>query len=170
MEIGKGELEAGSEVEIRLLEDIGNALPAKSHKGYDSGFRDALESMVLALRGVDAERVREAVTEALDAFANNAPDANGRATELQTDAADRGLWKTTIVVWSEESAGNPSYREASDLVRDGESGESFISEQRSELIRDPSQWPDTDFFGEHSSEDDDESDDDGDDALPAPGM
>ncbi len=57
----------------------------------------------------------------------------------------RTMWRTTLVVWSEF---DPKDLEASELVRDAESGESYIAESRTELVKDRTQWPETEFFGE----------------------
>lgn len=119
-----------------------------------------------AIRDAKAREVASALFSAVDAPS----DAAREPVQAPPSPADgRGLWKTTIVVWSEKSAGNPMHWEASDLVRDGESGESFISDHTSEFISDPSQWPDTDFFDLDSSEDG-ESDSDDDESMPSPGM
>lgn len=57
----------------------------------------------------------------------------------------RGLWKTTIVVWSDF---DPRSMESSELVRDGETGDSLIEESSTDFITDKSKWPDIDFFGD----------------------
>lgn len=129
-----------------------------------------------AARGAKAAEMAMALFVPNDqASAVDAPsDAAREPVQAPPRHADgRGLWKTTIVVWSEESAGDPMHREASELVRDGESGESYIEFQSSELFLDPAQWPDTDFFGPRSQDDDEDDgsdDEDGSDAMPAPGM
>jgi hypothetical protein len=274
--------------------------------GYDAGYKDALESMVLALRGVVwPAQVSEAVTTALDAFANNAPEpaevapeqdlvtvayvaqgahamllercekdglyhppvgevefidevirhaatldeivtrdhpdglsgvfayevaepfgaeygawyldgghelpaaagdlkareiadrliagmASSALQERRVDGAEsesaeaapaeeappaqrgerEGLWKSVITVWSDV---DPQLMEASELVLDGESGDSFIESCEAAFVTDRTQWPDTDFFGSGDDEDSDEDEDEDDDdeaarALPAPGM
>ncbi len=56
--------------------------------------------------------------------------------------------------------------EASELVLDGESGDSFIESCEAVFVTDRTQWPDTDFFGSQDDEDDDSEPDTG----PAPGM
>jgi hypothetical protein len=54
------------------------------------------------------------------------------------------LYKTTIVVWSEY---DPSKLEASELVHDGEIGDSYISSQDTIKVNDKEQFPDVEFFG-----------------------
>lgn len=73
----------------------------------------------------------------------------------------KALYKTTIVIWSED---NPTDKmELSALAREAESGSAYCSKMRSERVRDPSkdeEWDGTEFFGE-----DGEEDESGDDAT-----
>ena len=62
------------------------------------------------------------------------------------------LYKTTIIIWSED---DPSGMELEDLGREATSGNSYCSKQVSELIRNPSQDPDwdgTEFFKDPEDE------------------
>jgi hypothetical protein len=53
-----------------IIEKISSDLPAEG--GYEKGFKDALESMLLALgQSIDPLVLQEAVTTALDAYGNN---------------------------------------------------------------------------------------------------
>lgn len=56
-----------------LHERLAQAFPSGS-PDYDTGYRDALESVALALAavGVPLSQLDDAITTALDAFANNA--------------------------------------------------------------------------------------------------
>lgn len=57
----------------KLIARIHVALPEGS-EDYDYGYRDALESMVLALEAVlPIKKIETAVQTALDAFENNVP-------------------------------------------------------------------------------------------------
>lgn len=103
------------------------------------GYPDlALDSRVHAVR----KKLWAALSDAPSTAA--ATDAPGNAG-APTQEGGRTMWRTTVVVWSDF---DPRHLEVSDLVRDGESGESFISESHSELVRDRTQWPETEFFGE----------------------
>jgi hypothetical protein len=62
------------------------------------------------------------------------------------------LWKTTIEIWTDY---NPAEVEIADLAQEATTGAAFCTEQRVEEIRDPAQFPITDFFS--MSEDDDEA-------------
>lgn len=56
------------------------------------------------------------------------------------------LFKTTIIIWSEE---NPNSMELEDVAREATSGEAYCSSMRSELIEEPekdSAWDGTEFF------------------------
>lgn len=56
------------------------------------------------------------------------------------------LFKTTIVIWSEE---DPAGIELSDLARDATDGESYCSKQVSQIVESPSgdpDWDGTEFF------------------------
>lgn len=67
------------------------------------------------------------------------------------------LYKTTIVIWSEE---DPSHMELSHLARDAETGNSYCAKSESVRVHDPAKDPDydgTEFFG---AEDDGEDEDD----------
>lgn len=57
------------------MERLNDALPA-GDGDYDDGYRNAAQSLVLAFAksGVPLQKIRDAVTTTLDAFANNAPD------------------------------------------------------------------------------------------------
>lgn len=103
------------------------------------GYPDlALDSRVQAVR----KKLWAALSDAPSTAA--ATDAPGNAGS-PTQEGGRTMWRTTVVVWSDF---DPRDLEVSALVRDGESGESFISESHSELVRDRTQWPETEFFGE----------------------
>lgn len=52
------------------------------------------------------------------------------------------LYKTTIVIWTDYM---PSV-EIDDLAREAVSGNAFCSEQETVEVRDPDEFPDTDFF------------------------
>lgn len=68
---------AGEEARVEEIQAaVESALPGGGGD-YDAGYRDALQSVVLALAnaGVPANQLHDAVTTALDAFANNAPEA-----------------------------------------------------------------------------------------------
>lgn len=79
-----------------------------------------------------------------------------------------GLYKTTIVIWSEY---DPQDVELEDLARDATSGEAFCDKQKTVFITDQGKFPDTEFFGvEDGAEEegamagwdgDEEDDDDG---------
>lgn len=65
------------------------------------------------------------------------------------------LYKTTIVIWSEE---DPSHLELEDLARDATSGDSYCSKQelaRVDPLSDPD-WDGTEFFGEYPDDEDDD--------------
>ena len=71
----------------------------------------------------------------------------------------KNLYKTVIVVWSEY---NPAATdiESSELVRDGECGDSYISSSDTVFVEDPSKdsdWDGTEFF--NGGWDDEEVDD-----------
>lgn len=54
---------------------IVQAMPApEGEASYEQGYRDALESVVLALKADPGLKLFDAVTAALDAYANNAPE------------------------------------------------------------------------------------------------
>lgn len=53
------------------------------------------------------------------------------------------LYRTTIIVWS---SSNPLGMEASQLVREGEVGDAYISRQITDRVTDPSEFPNTEFF------------------------
>lgn len=53
------------------------------------------------------------------------------------------LWKTTLMIWSDY---NPSDLKISDLAREAECGDSFCNSREDELITDPTQFPETEFF------------------------
>jgi len=58
----------------------------------------------------------------------------------------KGLYKTTIVIWSDF---NPEHLEIDDLARDAMSGESYCSKQECNLIYDSENdvdWDGTEFF------------------------
>lgn len=66
------------------------------------------------------------------------------------------LWKTTIIVWSED---DPSEFELEDLAREAVSGGAYCSKQIAEEIDDPAgdpDWDGTEFFGIDEPEEDDE--------------
>ena len=103
------------------------------------GYPDlALDSRVHAVR----KKLWAALSDAPPTAA--ATDAPGNAGAPAQEGG-RAMWRTTVVVWSDF---DPRHLEVSELVRVGESGESFISDSHSELVRDRTQWPETDFFGE----------------------
>ena len=60
-----------------------------------------------------------------------------------------GLFKTTIVIWSEYNPSADSVTELSDFARDAESGESYCSKFDTEFVHahenDPD-WDGTEFF------------------------
>ena len=61
-------------------------------------------------------------------------------------AGPRRLWKTEIVIWS---AYDPQKIEVSELARDGEQGDAYITKAHSELISSPyvqDDGPPEDFF------------------------
>jgi hypothetical protein len=60
-----------------------------------------------------------------------------------TSQNQRGLFKTTIIIWSEYDGSGASLE---DLARDATSGESHCHSQKSEWIEDPKN--DKDFSGE----------------------
>lgn len=64
------------------------------------------------------------------------------------------LYKTTIVIWSEE---DPSDVELEELAREATEGNSYCSKMRSEPIEDPKSdpaWDGTEFFGCDDEDDD----------------
>ncbi len=66
----------------------------------------------------------------------------------------KGLFKTTIVIWSDY---NGTEVELEDLAREATSGDAYCSTARSEFVPDPPSdpdWDDTDFF--NSIDEDDE--------------
>ena len=59
-----------------------------------------------------------------------------------------GLWKSTIIIWSEF---DPQQVELSTLAREAEVGEAYCSSMAAEFIREPEQdvaWDGTSFFYE----------------------
>lgn len=69
----------------------------------------------------------------------------------------RPLLKTTIVIWSEPDSGRQAWP-AADLAHDADSGDSYCSTKKSEIVQDPStdpHWDNNSFF-----DDDDEDDED----------
>lgn len=74
-----------------IAEQIRDAFPAgKALPVYDRGFRDALESTVLAMRAhrLSAGVVQDVVTTAMDAFSNNAPHNSRNDTAATPRAFD----------------------------------------------------------------------------------
>lgn len=62
------------------------------------------------------------------------------------------LWKTTIVIWSDT---DPYQRlDLRQLVEDAISGDSYLGDNEMELVTDPAQFPDTEFFGGADGEED----------------
>ncbi len=55
------------------------------------------------------------------------------------------LWRTTVVIWTDY---DPAGMELDDLAREATSGDGFCSQQNTEEISDPTQFPETEFFGE----------------------
>lgn len=58
------------------------------------------------------------------------------------------LYKTTIVIWSEEDTDDFELHE---LAREAETGDAYCSRNRSELVNQPEEdpdWDETDFFDE----------------------
>jgi len=55
------------------------------------------------------------------------------------------LYRTTIVIWSDF---DPRDLEISYLARDAESGDSFCETLATVEVTDPTQFPETEFFGD----------------------
>lgn len=65
---------------------------------------------------------------------------------IETLQGPRRLYKTTIVIWSED---NPNEMELSTLAQEAESGNAYCSRMRSTLVEEPTKdadWDDTEFF------------------------
>ena len=60
------------------------------------------------------------------------------------------LWRTTIVIWSDFNP-DEAQMEIEDLARDATSGDSHCESQVTELVTDPTQFPDTEFFDSEDS-------------------
>lgn len=66
----------------------------------------------------------------------------------------RSLYKTTVVIWSED---NPEQYELDELAREAVRGMAYCSSQQSEIIEDPESDPDwdgTEFFDNLYGDDD----------------
>ena len=107
---------------------IAEALPAAT--GYEKGYRDALESMALALGPKLASTLDEAITTALDAYANNAEETDAVTLNLNVfDDVGNLVDGTTATL----SAGQLSdiVDHASQLIlirRDGQSLDNVLNE------------------------------------------
>jgi hypothetical protein len=64
------------------------------------------------------------------------------------------LYKTTITIWSQYDG---SKVELSDLAYQAQEGNAYCSQQDTELITDPAQFPGTEFFGVDDGEDEQEN-------------
>lgn len=53
------------------------------------------------------------------------------------------LWKTTIVIWSDE---DPSNLELEELACEADRGGSICTEKSTVVVDDPKDFPDTEFF------------------------
>lgn len=65
------------------------------------------------------------------------------------------LFKTTIIIWSEENTDNVS---AEELARDADNGDSYCSVKNCRRVDNPDEdedWDDTDFFGDDEEDEDD---------------
>lgn len=63
----------------------------------------------------------------------------------------KSLYKSVIIIWSDT---NPNKMELSDLARDAESGDSYCSQMKTSLIKDPvndPDWDGTEFFEDNLS-------------------
>jgi hypothetical protein len=63
------------------------------------------------------------------------------------------LYKTTIVIWSRYDGADV---ELHGLAYEAEEGDAYCTRQDSELITDPADFPDTDFFGTYPDKPEDE--------------
>ncbi len=91
MTASRNEVQVKQQELANLTGQLAQALPASS--GYEKGYRDALESIALALAPtLTAAALTEAVTTALDAYGNNATDNAAEesvATPLSAEQAKR---------------------------------------------------------------------------------
>jgi len=74
--------------------------------------------------------------------------------------APKKLWKTTIVIWSDE---DPGKTELEDLAREAVSGGAYCSLRIAEEVDDPSkdpQWDGNEFFDEYPDISDEPEEDD----------
>jgi Mn-dependent DtxR family transcriptional regulator len=65
--------------------------------------------------------------------------------EKKGESMLKKLYRTTIVIWTKYDASDV---ELEDLARKAVQGEGYCSQQTTEAITDPVQFPKTEFFGE----------------------
>jgi len=112
-----------------LVAEIGKSLPGLH--GYEKGFKDALESVALALTPTIAQEVLSgAIATALDAYGNNVDNADGVTVNLNVfDAVGNVVDGTTATLSVEQLSGIVDH--ASQLIlirRDGQSLDNVLDE------------------------------------------